>query len=255
VVNTFRIGTTSYVYPADIITNVRKLAGRVSDIELVLFESDEQGDNLDSQAVEELCELRSAHLMSFTVHLPLDLDLAGKKPKLKNALRVIKKTAILYPHGYIVHLDGQADPGSRNFNRWLENSWDSLKTLIEETGDPRSICVENLENHSPQMLDSLLDGSPVAACVDVGHLWKQNLDPLPFLAKWLSRTRVVHLHGVGIRDHQRLSLMARDQLDPVVSLLDTRFNGVVTFEIFSDSDLVDSMNAFNDSLKRTRLEP
>lgn len=249
-----RIGTTSYVYPADIITNVRKLAGQVSDIELVLFESHDQDDNLDSHTVEELRELGAEHLMSYTVHLPLDLDLAGKKPKLKNALRLIKKTAALCPHGYILHLDGQTEPGSRDFNRWLENSWNSLKTLIEEVGDPQRICVENLENHDPQVLDSLLDGSPVAACVDVGHLWRQNRDPVFFLEKWLSRVKVVHLHGVGIRDHQRLSLMAHDQLDPVVRLLSTRFNGVLTFEIFSESDLWDSMNAFRDSVKRMRLQ-
>ena len=34
----FRIGSTSYIYPADILTNVEKLCRSVDDIELVLFE-------------------------------------------------------------------------------------------------------------------------------------------------------------------------------------------------------------------------
>ena len=52
----FRIGTTSYIIPAGILPNVRHLAGRVSDIQLVLFETDEQGSNLPDEALR--CALR-----------------------------------------------------------------------------------------------------------------------------------------------------------------------------------------------------
>ena len=38
----FRIGTTSYIIPDDILPNVRFLAGRVKDVELVLFDIDEK---------------------------------------------------------------------------------------------------------------------------------------------------------------------------------------------------------------------
>ena len=37
----FRLGTTSYIIPDDILPNVRYLAGKVKDIELVLFDIDE----------------------------------------------------------------------------------------------------------------------------------------------------------------------------------------------------------------------
>ena len=36
----FRIGATSYVLAADMLTNVRYLADRVDDIELLVFESE-----------------------------------------------------------------------------------------------------------------------------------------------------------------------------------------------------------------------
>ena len=42
----FRIGTTSYVIPDDILPNVEYLASRVDDVQLVLFETDEYGSNL-----------------------------------------------------------------------------------------------------------------------------------------------------------------------------------------------------------------
>jgi len=44
----FRLGTTSYVIPADILANVRHLAGKVQDVELVLFEVDDGPNNLPS---------------------------------------------------------------------------------------------------------------------------------------------------------------------------------------------------------------
>ena len=42
---TFRLGSTSYVYPDDILPNVGKLATVVDDIELVLFKADDYGTN------------------------------------------------------------------------------------------------------------------------------------------------------------------------------------------------------------------
>ena len=37
----FRLGTTSYIIPDDILPNVCYLAGKVKDIELLLFDNDE----------------------------------------------------------------------------------------------------------------------------------------------------------------------------------------------------------------------
>jgi hypothetical protein len=40
----FRIGTTSYIYPDDILPNVHRLKGKIDDIELVLFEANNAGN-------------------------------------------------------------------------------------------------------------------------------------------------------------------------------------------------------------------
>jgi hypothetical protein len=72
----FRLGTTSYVLPADILPNVRFLAGKVQDVELVLFEVDDGPNNLPPpHVIAELAALAEAHALTFTVHLPLDLRL------------------------------------------------------------------------------------------------------------------------------------------------------------------------------------
>jgi sugar phosphate isomerase/epimerase len=246
-----RLGTTSYIYPADIITNVRRLAGKVQDVELVIFEFDEGSDSLpDDDTIAELNALGAAHDMTFTVHLPLSLCLADEQPSVDKAVRVIRSTERLLPHGFIVHLDGKTRMSPDELKRWRDNSLRSLEIICDEVRHPGLVCVENLDDQSPTMLDSILDKMPVSCCIDVGHLWKQELDPIPVLDRWLSRARVVHIHGVGERDHKRLSLMPAAELDPVVASLHASFQGVLTLEVFNERDLLDSLAAFQESSVR-----
>lgn len=246
-----RLGTTSYIYPSDILTNVRRLAGRVQDVELVIFELDDSGADLpDDAVITELREIASRHDMTYTVHLPLDLRLAGQEPGLTAAVRVIGRTSDLVPFGLVVHLEGDGPMRSEAWKSWVENSLRSLDVLSSAAGGEARICVENLETYPPEILDKVFDGTGVSCCIDVGHLWKQGLDPLPFLEKWLDRTRIVHLHGVERRDHKSLSLVAHEDLDPVVDILSRRFDGVVTLEVFNERDLSGSLEAFRGSLAR-----
>jgi sugar phosphate isomerase/epimerase len=249
-----RLGTTSYIYPADIITNVRKLAGSVQDIELVLFEADDENNLPDKHVIRELKRIASDNDMSYTVHLPLDLKLAADKSaaSIRKALRVIRSTVELAPIGFIVHLENENQNVGLDSERWLDNSVTSLEQLAREIGDPSIICVENLENHSPSLLDLLTERAPVSCCADIGHLWKQGLDPVPHLEQWLPRARIVHMHGIRTRDHTSLSSVDPQKLDPVVRLLDEGFRGVLTFEVFSEADFQDSLEAFGNSVQRVR---
>ena len=248
-----RIGTTSYIYPADIITNVRKLAGRVSDIELVIFELDDRWNNLpDADTVREMASIASENGMTYTVHLPLDLRLAADDngESIELALRVINATLDLSPAGFVIHLEEEPCQLCEDTGKWTRNSVGALEVLGRETGDLGKLCVENLESHSPEMIDAVLSGLEVSCCVDVGHLWKQELDPIPLLERWLPRARVIHIHGIADRDHKSLSLMSPSQLDPVVRMLRTGFDGIVTLEVFGESDFETSYEAFNESLER-----
>ena len=108
----FRIGTTSYIIPADIRPNVEYLAPLVDDVELVLFEADEYGSNLpDAALCRRLNEIALAHDLTYTVHLPLDLRLGDEGAlghiSLAKAERVIAATHDLAPFAYVVHLDGR----------------------------------------------------------------------------------------------------------------------------------------------------
>jgi sugar phosphate isomerase/epimerase len=243
-VKAMRLGTTSYIYRADIITNVTRLAGKVSDVELVIFEANSDSDLPDKATVDQLARLATDHAMTYTVHLPLDLGLPGNSDSLQTALKVVRVTRELSPHAFIIHLDGNAEAGSKELNRWVDDSCGVLQALGKELGTLDRLCAENLDGQSPAMVSALLDKLPVSCCVDVGHLWKQGIDPLPLLDLWLPRCRVVHIHGVFKGDHKALSVMPEAILDPVVELLSDRFDGVVTLEVFSDDDFEKSLGAF-----------
>ena len=241
----FRLGSTSYVIPADIVPNVRHLARSVDDVELVLFEVCDESNMPSASDVAELNALASAHDLTYTVHLPLDLRLAAdddelqRHPSLEKACRVIQATLPLDPWSYVVHLDGTeiAPVGtSEGLARWQEQARRSLEIIGQELGDPALIAAENLENYDPAAFLPLLEQLPISLCVDVGHLLKNQQDPLPFLQSHLDRTRVIHLHGVcDGRDHLGLEHLPDGLLGGLLDMLVVAdYRGVLTLEVFTE---------------------
>lgn len=251
-----RLGTTSYIVPADILPNVEYLAPLVDDIELVLFEVDDYGTNIpDHATVTRLRELAAAHELTYTVHLPLDLRLADEDDgrSLSKGSKVIEVCRALEPWAYVLHLDGELPMRpytAAELAGWQERACRALEELAAPAGDPRLLCIENLERWDPACFAPVLERLPVSRCIDVGHFWVQQLDPLGHLEQWLDRCRVVHLHGLGERDHQSLGLQAPALLDPVAARLCADYQGVVTLEVFSEADFHDSVAAWRAALAR-----
>lgn len=254
----FRLGTTSYIWPDDILPNVRQLALLVDDVELVLFETDEYGSNLpDPATIAELGRIAADHDLTYTVHLPLDLRLAdpgaGLHPSLDKARRVIERTLPLNPFAYVLHLDGKAimgAPDAETLAGWQAQAAASLEQVAAWAGGARRLCVENLENYDPASLRDVLDRVPASRCIDVGHLWLLGQDPLAHLREWQERARVIHLHGVVSRDHQSLAAAPPGKLDPVVAHFLAHLRGVVTLEVFGLEDFESSHAAFAAAVER-----
>lgn len=253
----YRIGTTSYIVPDDILPNARYLASQVDDIELVLFEVDDGPNNLpDEETIFELNRLAEEHQLSYTVHLPLDIKLGTIGGELDISLvkaeKVINCTRGLDPVAYVLHLDGRDVRHAAAVDEkklWDRQAVKSLEILTEWSGSAQKLAVENLENYPPDFWDEVLDQIPVSRCIDIGHLWLEGHDPLPYLRKHLARTRVIHLHGIHKRDHQSLQYAPSRQLEGVFSLLDEiMFNGVVTLEVFSQEDFISSMKVIRSYL-------
>jgi sugar phosphate isomerase/epimerase len=246
----FRLGTTSYIIPDDILTNAYYLAGKVRDIELILFEVDDGPNNLPSiEVIDELLHIAQQHDMTYTVHLPLDLKLgedgSERDQSIVKAKRVIDCTRELDPWAYLLHLDGKSVRTSKDtklIKRWQDHSVHALEIVSEWAGSTDKLAVENLETYPLDFIQPVLDRIPVSRCVDIGHLWLDGHDPIPYLQAALSRTRVIHMHGIAERDHRSLKFMPRENVCEVwKELLRANYEGVLTLEIFSEEDFFSSL--------------
>ena len=246
----FRLGTTSYIIPADILPNARYLAGKVRDIELILFEVDDGPNNLPSlEVIDELSQIAGQHDLTFTVHLPLDLKLGDdgsiQDQSLVKAKRVIDCTRGLNPWAYVLHLDGKAVRTSTDtevIKQWQDNSVRALEIVSEWVGGADKLAVENLETYPLDFIQPVLDRIPVSRCVDIGHLWLDGHDPIPYLQAALPRARVIHIHGLAERDHRSLAFMPQEKVRAVWDeLIRAKYTGVLTLEIFSEDDFISSM--------------
>lgn len=246
----FRLGSTSYVYPADILPNVRRLAPIVDDVELVLFEVDESSNLPSASTVAELCAIAMDNDLSYTVHLPLDLRLAAsdshcRHDSIDKARRTIAATRGIEPWAYVVHLDGAGlgDGADEDvLSSWREQAAASVLLVGAEAGDIHLLALENLESYHPQAFLPLAAELGASLCVDVGHYVKARLNGMELLDSHLDRTRVVHLHGfLDGRDHRSLEHLPDGLLSRVVDRLLTHdYRGVVTIEVFSEENFFPS---------------
>ena len=246
----FRLGTTSYIIPDDILPNARYLAGKVRDIELILFEVDDGPNNLPSpEVIDELSLIAQDNDMTFTVHLPLDLKLGDggseRDQSLVKAKRVIECTRGLDPWAYVLHLDGKSvrtSTDAKLIKRWQDQSVRALEIVSEWAGGAERLAVENLETYPLDFIQPVLDYIPISRCVDIGHLWLDGHDPIPYLQSAMPRTRVIHIHGLAERDHRSLAFMPQEKVRAVWDeLIRAKYAGVLTLEIFSEEDFVSSL--------------
>jgi sugar phosphate isomerase/epimerase len=243
-----RLGATSYIIPADILPNVEFLAGRVDDVELVLFESDQISNLPDDAVIARLHQVAGAHALTYTVHLPLDARLgAGAETarisSVGMCLRVVERTRSLGAFAYVVHLDPPG-PGEDPAG-WLSALRRSVGELLAGGIEARRLCVENL-SYPFEQVEGVVEEFGLSVCIDVGHVLLGGRDLAACLDRLLPRCRVLHLHGiVDGRDHRSAAALG----PRVLRLLRERLSApdaperVLTLEVFDRQDLEDSLLA------------
>lgn len=246
----FRLGTTSYIIPDDILPNVRYLADKVDDIELVLFESKTASNLPDPKVVDALKILGEKNGLSYTIHLPIDIhtghvDESVRQHSVERCRYIIELVKPLLPLAYILHLDGdqRGTVPSKDISRWLTNHRRSVHEILEAV-EPEKICIETLD-YPFELVEEIVQSLGLSVCIDIGHLLVSDENIESFLGRYLAKTRVIHLHGVqNGKDHKAIH-----HLDP--SLLEQLFkrfarkneaNCVMTLEIFNEKDFQASLN-------------
>ncbi len=255
----FFLGATSYIIPADILPNLVHLQNRVDDVELVLFESDEFSNMPSSDDIAGMARLKADTGLSYTVHLPLDIRLgsgneAERVASVGKCLRTIEKMSAVDPFAWILHLHGdrRGDPPSDDLDRWHHQNRRSLNELLKKGPAPRQVCIETLDYDFEQVAD-LVEAFDLSVCLDVGHLLVARRDVSAYLARWLDRARVFHIHGVDPsgKDHCDLSHFPETVLQRLAALLASLPSGqrrVVTMEVFGEQDFERSMQVVAQAL-------
>lgn len=246
----FLVGTTSFVYHADILTNAGKLAPVIDDMELVLFYTEKE-DILPSRTeLNQVKEIAGIHNMGFTVHLPLKLSLGDKDETVRAssvqlATDIIHLTSCINPRAYIIHLTNEKSgmkATEKDWTAWTGLCCDSLETIISRTGVKDKLCIENLENYDISYLDEILRLPGISLCLDIGHLWAQGQNPVRIIEHYAEKIRVIHLHGINKRDHSSLACMDFSEIINILDALEVHhFSGVLTLEVFSYNDFITSL--------------
>ncbi|MBC2602881.1 cobamide remodeling phosphodiesterase CbiR [Puniceicoccus vermicola] len=256
----FRVGTTSFIIPADYGPNIQFLAGKTEDIALLFFES--LKPNTELSWLEEARTLQDRHDLTFTVHLPADIRLASTRESLRaqaiaSCETIMRMLAPLQPKAYVCHADGDSEqPLNRSELTALSRS---LIRLGECCGDASRICVENVRESHDTLRPALQD-SGASICYDLGHAILRDQPVLQELRQWLPHCRVLHLHGVKEgRDHHPLSELPPHLLQEVLEIFGSPEgppNRTLTLELFHRDRWESSVRTLNAMLaEMNRLRP
>lgn len=232
----YRLGTTSFVIPATHVENLGYIAKNypmICDVELLVFESDEISPLPTTDEVREMQELALKNDLSFTIHLPVDIDLATTEEAIRTKSvdklkRVYERMQVLNPLAWNLH----PTQGERDL------LFKSLSSLIE-VFPKETLTLEN--THFPyQDYLPLAKDLGLSLCLDVGHLLLegQTIDELFPLA------RVMHLHAVdGKKDHRDLSYFEPEALKRIMK----NFKGeVLTIEVFGEEKFKKSLQTLKE---------
>jgi sugar phosphate isomerase/epimerase len=241
----FRLGTTSYILPADLITNVRFLAPYVDDIELVLFEEEDESNLPDDRTIAELHGIASSNDLTYTVHLPLGLLLGAadeeeRRRSAEKALHIVELTSPLNPFAYVVHFEGElrGPIPSGDMSGWINGLRASVADLLGAGIPPHLFCVETLD-YPFALVDPIVYEFGLSVCLDIGHTVLKGYPLDAYLAKYHDKIRVFHAHGIReYKDHRDLGAMRDSDLALLFGNLQSCRPSppVLTLEVFDEND-------------------
>jgi len=243
----FKVGTTSYIYPDNIIPNVRMLAPYLDEVELVIFESRKES-NLPSKAdIEQLVHIGGKESLGYNVHLPIDISLGHHDASIRDhgvtvASKIISITRPLDPSTYTLHLslDGCCGERQADVEQWKGRLRESLEGILPASVSAEKISIETLD-YPFVFVEDIVKSFGLSICLDVGHLLLYRHSVTDYFKRYLSRMSIIHLHGLKDgRDHLSLALLSEEKFGEILGLMEG-FSGTVSVEVFSFHDLAESL--------------
>ena len=240
----WRLGAPSYVLPAGVEENVRYLADKVDDIQLLFFESPSRSRLPHHIDVRQLHDLAAEHDISYTVHLPTDIRAGSdsvmvRKQAVQEVRDLMEELAPLSPLSFDLHL---AREGDIPVQGWQENVDHFLCLLKQEVGSACNLlAIENIDYPITLVLP-LVEEYGFSLCLDFGHALFHGED-MDLMLSAVPKAAHIHYHGIKEgRDHQALGKAQRETTVILGEHLHScGFKGVVTLEVYNREDLHDSL--------------
>ena len=254
----FRLGTTSFIHPAGWAENARRLAPCVDEIELLFFESQKPGSLPDAAEIGRLAEIAADQALTYTVHLPVDVDLGNsdrvqRRAAVDSIAAICRQTGHLPVTSYTLHLPypARAQRTPDDIHLWQTRTRLGLEDLIGEGVAPQHLSIETLD-YPFAWAAPLVEALDLRVCLDIGHLILYVYGPsaadglLAALDRHLPRTTVIHLHGVAHgKDHRPLDDLCASLLDHIMGRLrQSDYEGSLTLEVFGLDALRRSLACF-----------
>ena len=237
-----RLGGTSYVVRGGFAENMRELSRDVDDMQLVLFESARASNIPSKSEVRELAALKRELSMSLTVHFAenvcMSLDAAERIRCEDSCARIMELFDEAEPYAYVLHLCGEqfGKMPSADMSRWRELTARSAERVASFARDRKLICAETLDFDFDYLWPIICEVG-ISACVDVGHLVMYGYPVEERLLKYLSKTRLLHIHGVRPdgTDHSAMSYFDATLLSRLLKILSQDGQSrLMTIEVFED---------------------
>ena len=209
------IAAPSFVWPAHIAENCRRLAPLVDEVGLLFLES----DACLAYTEQDLPGFLAQTGLRFHVHLPLDLPWNSGPEKVWEIVAGLRsKAAFLRPGAFVLHPPPMRN-GPTGDRRWNPHDCPPLKNGVvfshtddclrlfvqfwEEAGArPEELLLENTRENDLIALQPLIQSRNLGICLDLGHLlaYGQRTHLLPEI--W-PRVKMVHLSAPGPQGQHR----------------------------------------------------
>ena len=258
----FRLGTTSYIYPGEIIPNVELLGDFLDEIQLLLFEGNTYSNIPDAVTIRYLNEVAEEKNISYSIHLPLDAypgheNESVRRESVAMILRIYEVGIALRCKHFVFHYASRNPEGApfKDLQTWRDQLCKSTEELLASGIEPASLCVENLAYPFSWVAD-LVDQYGLSKCIDIGHLRVNHFPVKSHINRYLAQTKIIHLHGLkkGV-DHNGLSPKDTRSLRQLIEKMDEiQYKETLILEVFQLDHLLESLKTFERFWRKWKTE-
>jgi len=258
----FKIATTSFIYPDLYIPNVKMLGPFVDEIELLLFETAPVASLLSAAVIDELKHLSQELQVSYNIHLPTDISITDPSPvkqdqAVDTLLSIIERVAPLSASSHTLHVPYEIDVNDDDHLRqWQAAVYRNLEKIVLAGVPAEKIAIETLD-YPVERIENIIEELNLSICMDLGHLIIHGYDISTFFNKFANKISIIHLHGViKNRDHESLQNLPAELMKSVIKLLGN-FTEMVSMEVFSFIDLINSLDCLEKhwQIKKKQIGP